>query len=257
MYESDRSIGSNGSPPTSNASQMYSADQRCFAPPCCENRGSNGRRNPRYLYCAVIRYSPAIAIAPPRRPFDFTGNHPVIDLINTVNSRPVFTRDDLATADDLVAWVVAAHLLNSGGQVNRSDDDEIQFAAALTLRENLYGVFGPIANGQAPRAAALEFVACRASMATRSAHWASSGSSYEPRWLANTVESVCDQLADAAVMLLRSSCVTRIGSCAGCGWLFLDTSRAHSRRWCSMNVCGVRDKMRRYHQRLSNSSSLT
>ena len=68
----------------------------------------------------LIRYSPAIVIAPPRRPFDFTGNHAVIDFINTVNGRPSFTRDDLASADDLFEWASAAGLLAGDGQVNRT-----------------------------------------------------------------------------------------------------------------------------------------
>ena len=36
---------------------------------------------------------------------------------------------------------------------------------------------------------------------------------------------------------------------AGCGWLFLDKTRNGRRRWCEMEVCGSRAKMRRYHQR--------
>jgi predicted RNA-binding Zn ribbon-like protein len=194
-------------------------------------------------------------IAMPRRPFDFNGNHPVIDFINTVNGRPTFTRDDLANADDVLEWAIAAGLLTVDGQVNRAEDDAIQFSTALTLRENLYGVFGPIAHGESPLVDALTFVTRRASVATRSAQWVLGESSYEPRWPGNSLESICDQLADAAVLLLRSPSVARIGSCAGCGWLFLDTSRANARRWCSMNVCGVRNKMRRYHQRQSNATS--
>lgn len=177
-----------------------------------------------------------------------------MDFTNTVNGRPTFTRDDLANADDVVAWAHAARLLHGDGQVNRSDDDAVQFAAALTLRESLYGVFGPIANGGSPQADALSFVTHRAAQATRSAQWVSSGSSYEPQWPVCSLESVCDQLSDAAVLLLRSAFVARVRSCAGCGWLFLDTSRANARRWCSMNVCGVRDKMRRYHQRRTNAT---
>ena len=180
----------------------------------------------------------------------------MIDFTNTVNGRPTFTRDDLGNADDIFAWAHAAGLPNGDGQVNRTDDDAIHFAAAVALRESLYGVFGPIAEGRSPRAEALAFVTHRAAQATRSAQWVSNGFTYEPRWPANSLESICDQLADAAVLLLRSTSVARVGSCAGCGWLFLDTSRGNARRWCSMNVCGVRDKMRRYHQRQSNATSM-
>jgi predicted RNA-binding Zn ribbon-like protein len=35
----------------------------------------------------------------------------------------------------------------------------------------------------------------------------------------------------------------------GCGWLFLDTSHAGTRRWCSMAECGNRNKVRQHYQR--------
>jgi predicted RNA-binding Zn ribbon-like protein len=35
----------------------------------------------------------------------------------------------------------------------------------------------------------------------------------------------------------------------GCEWAFFDTTRNRSRTWCSMEVCGNRDKTRRYRQR--------
>jgi predicted RNA-binding Zn ribbon-like protein len=31
-----------------------------------------------------------------------------------------------------------------------------------------------------------------------------------------------------------------------CRWLFLDTSKNHTRRWCDMKVCGNRIKARRF-----------
>ena len=123
------------------------------------------------------------------------------------------------------------------------------------LRENLYRVFGPIAAGGVPDAPALAFVARRAATALRSSSWARTGSAFAPQWPQSSIGAVCDRLADEAVQLLRSPRIARVGSCAGCGWLFLDVSRARARRWCSMNACGVRDKMRRYHQRQMNTTS--
>jgi predicted RNA-binding Zn ribbon-like protein len=35
----------------------------------------------------------------------------------------------------------------------------------------------------------------------------------------------------------------------GCGWLFLDTTRNHSRRWCDPADCGNRARVRAYTQR--------
>ena len=43
----------------------------------------------------------------------------------------------------------------------------------------------------------------------------------------------------------ESSLVKRCAA-TDCGGLFLDTSRTHRRRWCTMASCGNRDKVRRY-----------
>ena len=41
----------------------------------------------------------------------------------------------------------------------------------------------------------------------------------------------------------------------GCGWVFYDHSRNQSGRWCSMRVCGDREKSRAYYQRKSGHSA--
>jgi predicted RNA-binding Zn ribbon-like protein len=56
----------------------------------------------------------------------------------------------------------------------------------------------------------------------------------------------------SAAELLTGDPLDRLRSCAGgadCGWVFLDTSRNGRRRWCEMEVCGSRAKMRRYRDR--------
>jgi predicted RNA-binding Zn ribbon-like protein len=55
-------------------------------------------------------------------------------------------------------------------------------------------------------------------------------------------------LAQSAVDLLVSEQIRLIRECGdeGCRWLFLDTSKNHSRRWCDMKICGNRMKARRF-----------
>ena len=55
---------------------------------------------------------------------------------------------------------------------------------------------------------------------------------------------------DAARVLTSGDCA-RVRQCADaeCGWFFLDTSRNRSRRWCSMEACGNRNKARRFYSR--------
>ena len=52
----------------------------------------------------------------------------------------------------------------------------------------------------------------------------------------------------AAVELLTSDEILRVRTCAddSCAWLFLDTTRNRTRRWCDMKVCGNRSKVRRF-----------
>jgi predicted RNA-binding Zn ribbon-like protein len=47
----------------------------------------------------------------------------------------------------------------------------------------------------------------------------------------------------------------RLKACAAddCQWAFYDSSRNHSRTWCSMEVCGNRAKTRAYRARLTDA----
>ena len=59
-------------------------------------------------------------------------------------------------------------------------------------------------------------------------------------------------IAASAVELLNAGDLERVKQCPGaddCGWLFYDASRNATRRWCSMEGCGSRVKMRRHYAR--------
>jgi hypothetical protein len=58
-------------------------------------------------------------------------------------------------------------------------------------------------------------------------------------------------LAAAAAKVAIEQRLDRVKICpAGdCQWAFYDTSRNHSRQWCSMEVCGNRAKARAHRQR--------
>ncbi|AZZ50344.1 hypothetical protein C5E02_01370 [Rathayibacter rathayi] len=64
-------------------------------------------------------------------------------------------------------------------------------------------------------------------------------------------------IARGAVGLLGPAEATRLRRCAApeCRMLYLDTSRAGSRRWCSMQRCGNRAKVRAYRARAAAPSS--
>jgi predicted RNA-binding Zn ribbon-like protein len=58
-------------------------------------------------------------------------------------------------------------------------------------------------------------------------------------------------VARSAAEILTEGAEARIRVCAnpGCGLFFCDTSRTHRRRWCSMAVCGNRNKVASFARR--------
>ena len=62
-----------------------------------------------------------------------------------------------------------------------------------------------------------------------------------------TLESA---VALSALRLLERDNFRRVRICGHCGWLFLDLSKNHSRRWCSMEDCGNRAKAKRHYRRV-------
>jgi predicted RNA-binding Zn ribbon-like protein len=75
-----------------------------------------------------------------------------------------------------------------------------------------------------------------------------------PRFVADTTTGIEDAisalLANTARSMIDGSW-RRLKACPGrhCGWAFYDHSRNQSGRWCSMKVCGERDKARAYYRR--------
>ena len=51
--------------------------------------------------------------------------------------------------------------------------------------------------------------------------------------------------------VLASEDAQRLGMCqaGGCGWYFVDESPNHTRRWCSSEVCGNRERARRAYSK--------
>ena len=64
-------------------------------------------------------------------------------------------------------------------------------------------------------------------------------------------------IARSAADLLTEGPLAAIRLCEGrdCGWLFLDTSRNRTRRWCDMRICGNRAKARRHHERVKTGAA--
>jgi predicted RNA-binding Zn ribbon-like protein len=158
---------------------------------------------------------------------EFWGGDLALDFANTTEGPG---KDHLRSYADLVSWTRRAGVLPA---TVRPDGD---LRRAKELRAAIYGVF---ARGDK---AALKILLRRHAEAVAAGtiedgQWAFTGRHPDrPLW----------PIAVAAVDLLRSDRLARVKQCDNCPWLFVDRSRNGSRRWCSMDECGVHTKMRRY-----------
>jgi predicted RNA-binding Zn ribbon-like protein len=185
--------------------------------------------------------------------------HPALDFVNTIDPREGDHRiEHLGIYPDLVRWAERAGVLTAAearraarGSARDRAGASRAFARAVELREALYAVFAAVAAkrpvpapGMGALHAAYRDAIVHASLARegRRFRWRTSGGLDVVRW----------HIARAAVALLESEILGRVKRCPGsgdCGWLFLDNSKNASRRWCSMDGCGNRAKVRRFLRR--------
>lgn len=123
---------------------------------------------------------------------------------------------------------------------------------SLELRELIFRIFHAIAMGASPGEVDLASLNAAWGDAQRHARIQRTPNGFSLQWdEAAALERIPRILSSAAVNTLVSEKALRVRACAGegCDWLFIDSSRNHLRRWCSMDECGNRAKMRRRQQR--------
>jgi predicted RNA-binding Zn ribbon-like protein len=190
--------------------------------------------------------------------FDFCGGHLAIDFTNTVGDRGAETVDHFCSFGDVVAWAEARGVVARGAAAalrqRAATDPEgaaRAFRSALALREALYNVLAAAASGRRARPADLSVVNHHVADTFKGAALAPSGERFALETRAEAwLDPVIRPVVRAAVDLLTSDALKRVGRCADdeCAWLFLDTTRSRTRRWCDMRACGNRHKVRRFRQ---------
>jgi predicted RNA-binding Zn ribbon-like protein len=188
---------------------------------------------------------------------ELVGGAPCLDFANTVNSRQTPEHDYLMQYPDLIGWANKLGILSST-QTSKlqkrakqnGGDAESALDAARTLRELLYRLFSNAAKGSEPDKKDMETFVAVYGKSISHAQLTKDDNHYIAKWnVVETFDTVLWPIIHSAGELLLSDELGQVKECPGCGWLFLDTSKNQSRRWCSMNTCGARDKMRRYHKR--------
>ncbi len=200
--------------------------------------------------------------APPSQTlFDLSGGHPALDLVNSLDNR---FRDD-GPNENLVRYSDLLRFLGESGLLDAEQVRSLNKSAEATtdrvlhavkeLREATATVFYAAMEEKPPAAA--DFVTLERHFLDASRHrqlrWDSAHGHMMWHW--DRVEADPNfplwLLAQSVSDLLLSEHAARVRTCAvdTCRWLFLDTSKNHTRRWCNMKVCGNRMKARRFQAR--------
>lgn len=192
-----------------------------------------------------------------KRVFELSASYPALDLVNTLDWR---FRDNgpeelLASYDDLLHFAAQSEILDTKEmrRLQREPDTgkaSRVLSATRELREAAAEVFYARLDGRSAAATSL----ARLEALFKAAHASRRLVSAEDRlgwgWKDPALETPLWRLAISAEDLLTSHRIGMVRACASpeCRWLFLDTSKNHSRRWCEMSICGNRMKARRFKQ---------
>jgi predicted RNA-binding Zn ribbon-like protein len=205
----------------------------------------------------------------PGRRWVWYGGRPSLDFVNTRRNREAGRAGEVAGVaeylrgpDDFTAWLSAAGLYPAGpggagpggaGPAEASPAvDQETFAGALALREAISAlVTASVAGGTAPAAAVRCVNTWLALPPQRPVlHLEAGVPVLGPAPAARTPRGVLAMIAADAAELLGTDLRERLRICPGpgCRGRFLDDSPAGRRRWCSMAICGNRNKAALHRQ---------
>ncbi|MEV7023974.1 CGNR zinc finger domain-containing protein [Kitasatospora sp. NPDC093558] len=142
---------------------------------------------------------------------------------------------------DLAAWLPGSRLRLPADAVRITDT---QLTAARTLRDALWRLAAARAHGKAGAAADYAVLNRAAEHPPLVPRIAPDGTAAAP--LPADGDQLASTVARDAIALLTGPYADRIRECGAhnCYLIFVDTSRPGRRRWCSMERCGNRNKVR-------------
>jgi predicted RNA-binding Zn ribbon-like protein len=198
--------------------------------------------------------------------FEMIAGNVCLDFVNTLDDRPTEKpKELLKTYYDLGKFAQEAGILTMR-QLDyllenahlKLEEAEQALRHARELREALHEIFWAviIKKSSAPQAA-IDILNQNVHDAALHSRLASQDGRFEWRFddLTSSFAGVLWPIARAAADLLASADVGLVRACSSptCQWLFLDTSKNHHRRWCSMKLCGNRSKVRKFYARKRNT----
>jgi predicted RNA-binding Zn ribbon-like protein len=173
------------------------------------------------------------------------GGRLCLDFVNTVEARASDEPEELLVSPArLVDWALDAGALRAAPS---QPADDALLERAIVLREALHRVL-------LERAATEDLGHVNHAIAEAGRHSivVPEPPGYAWSWSDDGSAALLWAVArDMASLLTDADELTHVRTCGldDCGWLFVDRSRNHSRRWCSMEGCGNIAKARAFQAR--------
>jgi predicted RNA-binding Zn ribbon-like protein len=191
---------------------------------------------------------------------DRVGGRLALDFVNTVDPRHAPDRREyLPTYEALLAWAddavtelpVGLTTLRRMAAADPASAADAH-ARAIELREALFRLLTTSADRRRVDAGDLDVVNAAIREATDRVvlRRAAEGGVRDAWEREPSIESPLWPIALDAWTILTDGDLSRLRECPGdgtCGWLFWDSSRSGTRRWCDMRTCGNREKARTHY----------
>ncbi|HYX51041.1 MAG TPA: ABATE domain-containing protein [Ktedonobacteraceae bacterium] len=201
--------------------------------------------------------------------FDLTGGLLCLDFANTVDDRTeTHPQELLVNFEDLVSWSRQAQVLTEQ-EAQRLLEKATQHPSeatrvlqrAVEVREAIFRIFKAVAEDETPEEGDLVILSTMVAEAQKHARIVPGTNGFRWDWVDKPDELDCMiwPIVRSAADYLISDDLDTVRVCASdsCNWLFIDTSKNHSRRWCNMKSCGNREKARRFYTRKKSSSAVS
>jgi predicted RNA-binding Zn ribbon-like protein len=191
--------------------------------------------------------------------FELVGGNVCLDFVNTLDDRPSDKPKELLKSYYQLAIFGQDTGILTPAQLDffferiplMPDEAGEALRRAINLRESLYAIFSAVMNKQTAPQLAMERLNANLHEAALHSRLIQREARLEWRFdeMTSSFNAVLWPIARAAADLLASSDVALVRACSSptCQWLFLDTSKNHHRRWCSMQQCGNRAKVRKFY----------
>jgi len=166
--------------------------------------------------------------------------------------------EGLGGVEDLLRWLAstanmpAAAIEMAASRLDRRPAEaNALFAAAIGLREAIYRIFAACAASEPVSDKDLALLNSALGEAPRRERLAQcdDGFAWETKEVPVSAAGLLAPVLWSAADLLTHADRRRVRRCANdaCLWLFVDESKAGTRRWCDMSSCGNRAKSRRHY----------